>query len=223
MKIGVFGDSFADKHSKDIWWQYLGSVHGHDVTSFGENGSSLPFSADLIDYHQQHFDKIIWCATSVNRITFWHNNKAYHNTGQGRVASTSDIELNKKSDIVHQYLTQVFDFHFQEMLGHALVKFMLQKYPHLTVIPCFETPMYFQQEPGFNLYELCRLEIEHCFPGQDPVDVILSPRDRRSGHLTKTNQKILARLINDNLDSSIFSTAYDNFVLHKDSLVEFGA
>ena len=44
MKIGVFGDSFADsKTPKDIWWKYLANDYQHNVECFGEFGSGLVF------------------------------------------------------------------------------------------------------------------------------------------------------------------------------------
>ena len=56
MKIGVFGDSYADKNAgNDVWFNRLFLDYSHDVTSFGEMGSSIMFSATLI---QEHFSKI---------------------------------------------------------------------------------------------------------------------------------------------------------------------
>jgi hypothetical protein len=225
MKIGVFGDSFADKTCRDIWWQYLENIYGHDVTCFGEGGSSLSFSVDLIDYYHDQFDYLIWCATSVNRISFWYKDIAYHNTGTFKPLLTGNTVLDNKRSIIHQYLTEVFDCHFQEILGHALIHFMLQKYPKLIVIPCFSTPVYFMQHHGFNLYKLCEMETECFFPTHDTFSIINSDQDQRQGHLTVTNQKILAQLIQEDLMantvSHIFSTSYDNFVFDKSLFSEF--
>jgi len=222
MKIGVFGDSFANKHCSDIWWKYLQTQHGHDVRCFGEGGSSLSFSVDLIEYHHRDFDTIIWCATSVNRISFWHKDRAYHNTGTSRPESSGDYELDDKKKIIHDYLTRAYDWHFQEILGQALIHFMLEKYHNLTIIPSFNTPVYFMQDPGFNLYDLCVMETEFFFPGQETSAIVNSDRDQRQGHLTKTNQKILAELINNDLDHGIFSISYENFVFDKTLRAEFG-
>ena len=47
MKIGVFGDSYADKTQDEllIWWGILKQTTGHDVECFGESASSIMFSA----------------------------------------------------------------------------------------------------------------------------------------------------------------------------------
>ena len=55
MKIGVFGDSFAEKNAKKIWWQFLQN-YGHEVTCFGEGGSSIVWSAKQIIDAKNDFD-----------------------------------------------------------------------------------------------------------------------------------------------------------------------
>jgi len=222
MKIGVFGDSFADKTCSHIWWKYLHAVHDHDVSCFGEGGSSLSFSVELIDFYHQDFDQIIWCATSVNRISFWHKDRAYHNTGTSKPTPCGDVAIDEKRKIIHDYLTRAYDWHFQEILGHALISYMLTKYPKIMIVPCFQVPVYFMKDPGFNLYDLCVLETQCFFPGRDASTVINSDLDHRQGHLTQTNQKILAKLIDANLGPGIFSTSYENFIFDKNRISEFG-
>lgn len=223
MKIGVFGDSFACHNANHIWWRYLETNHGHQVTSFGEGGSSLGFSVECLDSHYKNFDRLIWCVTTVNRISIWHKDKIYHNTGTFKCKHTGDYLLDRKLDVIHQYLTEAFDFHFQEILGHALVHWMLDKHPNLMIVPSFSTPVYFMQEHLFNLYDLCKKEVQYIFPGQDAENIVNNSQDGRDGHLTDTNQRILARLIDANLDSRIFFTEYDNFCFDADVLrKEFG-
>jgi hypothetical protein len=65
------------------------------------------------------------------------------------------------------------------------------------------------------------METEYLFPNKDPIDVINSATDRRHGHITDTNQKILANLINQSLDSKIFDTSYENFVFDQRIQKEF--
>ena len=223
MKIGVFGDSFACRDCTHIWWQYLESDHGHQVISFGEGGSSLGFSVEKIDNHHGEFDRLIWCMTTVNRISIWHDDRAYHNTGTHKPAPTGDWLLDRKLNIIHQYLVEAFDPHFQEIMGHALVGFMLQKYPNLMIVPSFATPVYFMQEHKFNLYHLCQKETQCLWPHQDPHSMINGPQDGREGHLTKTNQRILASLINSQLGCPIFTADYNDFSFDPQVLAaEFG-
>ena len=211
MNIGVFGDSYADKNSITIWWQYLKSIHGHKVECFGEPGSSLSFSVDLIQQHHAKFDRIIWCATSVNRISFWHKDKIYHNTGTHRFENSGDIVLDRKRAVIHDYLVEMFEWHYQEILGKSLIDYMQKHYDNLLIIPCFITPVYFLQEHKFNLFDLCTMEVKNAYPQIPPENIINSHKDLRHGHITKGNQIILANLINNQLDQSIFCTDYSKF------------
>lgn len=221
MRIGVFGDSFADRTCNKIWWRYLESIHGHKVKSFGESGSSLSFSIEMMDNHAHEFEKLIWCFTSVNRQSFWYKDRIYHNTGTHRPNATGDPILDQKLRVIHDYISLAFDWPLQERFGKALIPFMLSKFSNLTIIPCFGTPVYFMEEKKFNLYRLCQIETENLFPNKNSEDIINSKIDRRQGHITDTNQKILAELINRDLDSKIFDTAYENFITDQRIYQEF--
>ena len=213
MKIGVFGDSFANRNDTHAWWNYLSSEHGHHVRCFGEAGSSLSFSVDLLEVNHQDFDHVIWCATSTNRISFWHRDRAYHHTGTVGPTVTGDPILDAKRDITHRYLTMAFEPHFHEIQGRALIDWCLVRYPNLTIIPCFAMPVYFMRAPGFNLFELCEKEVQAAFPGSDMAKIVNSKVDQRQGHLTTPNHQTLARLLASDLRTGIFQASYDDFVL----------
>lgn len=219
MKIGVFGDSFASKFESSVWWNYLEDNYNCSVECFGEPGSSLGFSVNLIQSHAMRFDFIIWCVTSVNRISFWHKDQIYHNTGQTRPNPSNDVILNRRRHIVHDYLTNdVFDWHFQETLGHALVWYMLNQLPNLAIIPCFSTPVYFMKEHKFNLYELCLKEIQACHPNVEPFQYVNGSRDLRKGHLCQPNQRVLAKFVKNNLVPGIMIPDYNDFEFDKSLL-----
>jgi hypothetical protein len=211
MKIAVFGDSFAEKKSTHSWWRFLQSDHGHEVSCFGESGSSLSYSTDLIQEYAQNHDWIIWCMTSVNRISFWYKDKIWHNTGTSKPEITGDQELDHKRHIIYHYITDCFDWHFQEMLGHSLMHYMLNRYPNLTIIPCFPTPVYYMQKPQFNLWEICKLETLSVHPEIDPYQYVNTWQDHRRSHLTQINHRILANLISYNLMPGIFVAEYTKF------------
>ena len=220
MKIGIFGDSFAEKNHTKIWWRYLESNHGHSVESFGESGSSLSFSMEMIENYSHRFDKLIWCFTSVNRISFWYKDRVYHNTGS-KPQLSGDAVLDQRLEFVNDFIVLAFDWAGQERFGKALAEHSLRKYENMMIIPCFSTPIYFMEQHKFNLFDLCNLEIKHLFPGKDPAKIHCSDLDARHGHLTDTNQKILADLINQNLDLKIFDTSYENFVFDQSIYKEF--
>jgi hypothetical protein len=218
MKIGVFGDSFADKtFLNNTWWNYLRD-YGHTVSSFGEAGSSLAFSAGLLWTHVSEFDHVIWCVTSVNRVSFQYLDRNYHVTNSFDNVE-SDDEVARRQRISKDYLTFVHDSHGYEVLGYLAVQAALKKFDNITVIPCFATPVYFMQTPGFNLCELSSREAAHFFPGQDLYSIQKNYHDRRAAHFLASTHRQLAVLIDQAVQKKhqLFSADYNSFSNPKQS------
>jgi hypothetical protein len=212
VKIGVFGDSFADKNCNKIWWKYLETEHAHDVTSYGQGGSGIVFSARLICDLFQNFDLVIWCLTSPNRVLVNHDEKQYHVTGAR--FDCDDPELQIKIDAACQYLAHVFDWNDGDFVGRCIMSYVQKQVDNLLIVPSFPTPVYPDAAAaGFNLYDLCGIETAHYFPGLQVHEVYERYHDIRAGHLTDVNQRVLSELINQNLKPGLFSTAYTNFAV----------
>jgi hypothetical protein len=216
MKIGVFGDSFADSNtSKSIWWKYLAEQYQHDVECFGESGSSLVFSATKLLNSYQNYDLVIWCATSSNRLTIWHRANfkeiPVHVTGRHH-KTYSDPEIQEKINIAEQYINHVFDWPEGEFVGHCVVNTVQSIIPNLLIIPSFTTPIYYKKDAGFNLYDLCSRETKTYFPnGKEIADIMDEYHDTRAGHFTAETHQTLAKLVSQSLRPGIFSTKYENF------------
>lgn len=215
MKIGVFGDSYAEKKYQHfaepvIWYNFLNTEYGHTVECFGESGSSILFSAELIKQHSKNYDLNIWCVTTPGRFSLPHKigDGSFHITTASDRCPSNDIELITKHKICTDYLKYIFDWTTENLVSKALVSFIQQECPNLLIIPCFPPPL----EAEFNLYNLCEQETNFYFPNQSIPEVYEKYIDLRPGHLTVNNQKILAKLINDNLISGVFQTSYSNFV-----------
>jgi len=208
MNIGIFGDSFADKSTtKNIWWKYLNSEYNHKIECFGENGSSILFSANQILEHYTSYEFIIWCLTNPPRITIYHQNNAVHLTGRHH-QHVKDIELQEKVNITEQFLNKVADIESQELNGHCIAEYVKSKVSNMLVVPTFQTK-YIGKE--FNLFELCQQESFAYFPNKS-VDVIYDDyEDLRAGHFTDSTHKILAELISKSLQPGIFTANYSDF------------
>lgn len=73
MKIGIFGDSFADEHMKNgkSWIECLREDYDYDaVTSFGYGGTSIEWSYNNFLINVDNFDFIIFLLTDERRIHF---------------------------------------------------------------------------------------------------------------------------------------------------------
>ena len=207
MKIGVFGDSFADKNCHDIWWKYL-EDYGHTVTCFGEAGSSILFSAKLILEHANNFDLCIWAITNPPRFSLKDDKgNNFHFTGtEHKKVLKSDVELIEKIKSADMYFKNLFDWEEADLVGTSLYHYLSTK-TNLLALPCFYSPL----RVNFNLYEVCEREAQYFFPNKDIVGIYKNYADTRDGHLCPNNQKILSRLINENLKPGIFEARYDDF------------
>jgi hypothetical protein len=214
MKIGVFGDSYADKGFKTssnlIWYNMLEHLYGHQVDCFGEGGSSIMFSADLIQQKAKDYDLVIWCLTNPGRFTLPHviNGRNIHITTSWDKCNIPDAEISKKHNVCIDYLKYIFDWNTESFIGKCIVSYLQNMHGNILVIPCFPAPL----DAVFNLYTVCEQEANHYFPGKTIPEIYQLYQDMRPGHLTIENQKILAELINANLNPGIFQAGYDDFV-----------
>jgi len=209
LNIGVFGDSYAEKKSSStIWYRLLQDKHGHTVESFGEGGSSINFSARLINQLAKNYDLVIWCVTTPGRFSFQVDRDQHHVTTAWDKYQGNNIEVKKKHQTCISYLKYVFDWEEENFVGRSVVSYITKQHNNIMIIPCFPPPL----NSEFNLYTLCEKEAQTYFPGKTIPEIYQKYHDLRPGHISDENQKILAQLINDNLQPGVFQTNYDYFV-----------
>lgn len=213
MKIGVFGDSFAEKAyiqstTPVIWYQYLTCL-GHSIECWGESSSSIYFSAHQIYEKSNNYDLIIWCVTTPGRFSFKNNNNEWHHViGTSDQYVGNDPEINKKHNVCVDYLKWMFEWDSANFIDHCVVTQVAQQSKNVMLIPCFPPPL----SANFNLYTLAEKEAQHWFPNQTLPEIYQNYHDSRAGHISKHNQEILATLINKQLGPGIFTANYDDFV-----------
>lgn len=213
MKIGVFGDSFAEKGYINhpfpiIWYQYL-AQEGHDIECWGQGGSSIYFSAHQIQQKYRDYDLVIWCVTTPGRISFKHNHNWHHVTTSQDQYNGSDIEINKKHQVCVDYLKWMFDWEAENFIERCVVNQVSEECANVLLIPCFPPPL----QAKFNLYTLAEREAQHWFPNQTIPEIYQKYQDLRAGHISKDNQKVLASLINKQLQPGLFIADYNDFII----------
>jgi hypothetical protein len=209
VNIGVFGDSFAEKGADEtIWFRLLQTKHGHTVTSFGESGSSINFSARLVDSLAKNYDLVIWCVTTPGRFSFQVDNYQHHVTTAWDKYRGNIPEIEKKHQACINYLKYVFDWEEENFVGRSIISYITKQHNNIMIIPCFPPPI----NKEFNLYTVCENEAQHYFPNKTIPEIYQKYHDLRPGHISHENQKILAQLINNNLQPGIFQTDYNNFI-----------
>lgn len=214
MKIGVFGDSFAESTSDEIWWRYLHTLHGHEVRCFGEGGSSLVWSAKKILENYRDFEFVIWCVTSSQRITVWHRADyreiAVHVTGSN--ISHPNPEMQQKIEATRQYLIHAWDAPDNEFISECIIEKVKNTVSNMLLIPCFGPPLYLDcPDPKFNLFTLSEMEARYYFPNTSLVQIYQAYDDLRQGHLTQSSNIKLAEIVNGSLRPGILCAEYEVF------------
>ena len=209
MRIAVFGDSFAARQSApQIWWQVL-KTFGHEVDCYGEPGSSIGFSARLIEQHAKNYDLAIWCVTTPGRFSIETSQGLVHTSGR---IHSDNVEVSAIGEAVESYRKYLFDWDTENLAGKALVAYLELRFKNILVIPSFPPPIYTHPDPiGFNLYILSEQEAKAYFPGKTLPEIYEKYHDLRPAHLTHVNNYRLAELINQNLKPGLFQTSYENF------------
>jgi len=212
LKLGIYGDSYADKKGlPEIWWRLLGSKYGHDVTSFGEGGSSIMFSAHLIEKNHQHFDLNIWCITTTGRFSFKNSKGDYVHTATPPEIITNnpkwDHESRKKLEVSNNFLKYVCDFNDEDFIGTAIAHYHLAK-GNICIIPCFVSPLNTEN----NLFEACVNEIFHYFGHRDVCALYKEWEDLRPAHFSPINNQVIAQMVAENLKPGILEIDLCRFV-----------
>lgn len=211
MKIAVFGDSFADRHLTESWWNLLEERHGHNVRSFGLDASSIYFSARLLDLYASQFDLVIWALTESDRVSVFVDSNLLH-LGPGGFKSQDqsfDLQLRRKYHQIYQeYLKYIFDRREIDFAAKNVTQNLMTRHGNVMILPCFYHPL--QQD--FYLYQVSQKESQHYFSDKDLAQTWREHHDLRQGHLLPRNHEILADLLSENLEPGIFQTNLDCFV-----------
>lgn len=219
MKIGVFGDSFANhvcdlREDATIWYKIL-RQQGHSVEVFGESGSSILFSAVKIEQAAQNYELVIWCLTTPGRISFRTDNNQWHHVWtQKTVCKSDDVEVKKKHEVAVEWIKWMVDNELDNLESAALVRDLQIRHQNILVVPCFRQPM----KAKFNLSMISELEMRHWFPDKSLFNVHQEWQDLRPGHIAQRNQIVLGELIGDALSPGIFQTSMNNFNLPTETL-----
>lgn len=214
MKIGVFGDSFADRwhHPEDIdesWMQYL-EDHGHYVESYGLGATSTWFSFERFLGLYEYFDAVVFAYSHHTRmhvlpekyapISSHHDkiDQVYHTyTYQNANDEEREeiITLLKAADISKNL---VFNWFVQHKIFEEVNRICRQHNIKLVNLMPFadkETLL------GYNLKE----SHGDCLYNLVPVvmkELDLCQLDPRQCHLSLENNQILGKVILDSINNN---------------------
>jgi hypothetical protein len=207
MKIGVFGDSYADPNPwrETSWIHYLSSEKNIEIQTFSASGTSHWWSYKEFLNNYTKFDAVIFCHTSPMRWPYLP--KEYHgrewNVGyEGKNITSDDFQQN-----INRFFGDVFEEPLLAFISSSIIKEVNQrcKQENIYLVNlCMESDyrVYQSSEIDFpiltNLDNLSRLERTRMEGKEYNTCELLSKLktfDVRANHLSPANNRLLANLL----------------------------
>lgn len=213
MKIGIFGDSFANfrriKNSSLDWVQILGTKYS--ITNYGEKASSFYFSADNFLKHHKNFDKVIFCITGCGRLYLPEHSAytqivpnfgpkssrhAYPSIGELKSEELADQKSIEIVNAVKSYYMYIENLSERAYFQQCAVRDLRRIRPD---------GLFFENE----LWDVSFAEDEFYLKGKNRNDYF----DNRHCHLSVENNKRLAELVDEWIKNPSVSFNLDQFIL----------
>jgi hypothetical protein len=144
---------------------------------------------------------------SGRQTVYWEDKPVHFSFGADFKNHPSKFVREQWLLFVDYWQSNLLDWDNERIIGKALTHYVSDLCKNVMIIPCFQDPL----ECNFNLFELSRREAEFCFGPTDAENFYSKYQDLRSGHLSITNQRILAEEIKTKLTPGIFQIDYSKF------------
>lgn len=205
MKIGVFGDSFADEfnmfRTDNMSWANQLRNFGYDITNHGKCASSLYFSYRQLLEHHSNYDKVIFLITGSGRFYLDHLPEKLRHVAHGRVnylrAENPNGENREIIVALEHYYTYLQNYNFENTIHQLLIKECKAVRPDALFISCF--PQYAE---GFNLNMVSEHDIVELKKNYDTENFIIN--DKRFCHMNDNNNLLVAKKIKTWLEGGSF-------------------
>lgn len=235
MKIGIFGDSYANSnlYPEDAvervgksWGEVLSEKY--DVTNFGLGGSSTYYSYLNFLENNQKFDKVIFIYSKIGRITLtperYLKSPVFGYPRTQQICGANDVEISinmlRESDPTSKdmlTLTVALDYYLylentqEQHIINSLYRDMVSvKRPDALVLSSFGTC----DRHKMVLFDISGKEYDAWHPAID--DIITTHREIRRCHMTEENNIIFASRIEEWIKTNSFNMNLDMFVTPPD-------
>jgi hypothetical protein len=218
MKIGIFGDSFADPRKLNpslTWIEIL--AEKYDVTNHAIAGSNLYFSITEIKKYHTNYDKIIFVVTNPGRlkVATW----LPLDIEQQFIVPTMVKFLNK-FDLVHyqklaweaakQYYDYLQDINYDDYIHNLMLKDIKETVSNIILVPAF-----LDSWTNVNSAMVQITSKENKFWGLCWEDVIEKYKeDIRNCHMTAENNAIFASKVEEWLNNKPVHIDLNDFVIN---------
>jgi hypothetical protein len=214
MKIGIFGDSFADfnnafsNNENESWIASLQKTIDAKFGTYARSGTSLWYSFDLFLKNYQSYSHIVFCFTYPHRIHYlpekFNGFEHVKDPGFIKFLPKDQLEFKEIFSVYWKHLfNEKFDLFVCNQIFNVVQDICTQNNIKLVNLLPFDT------ETG--IYDISKREGD-CYLGLQAISSLeietstskrLPPiGDRRWCHLTKENNDILAELIKKSIDNN---------------------
>lgn len=228
MKIAVFGDSYSASsymNPSPTWVDLL--AEKHNVQNFSLSGSSLYFSVSLLLKHSWNFEKNILVVTQPGRIMIpnEHHVPQLHQRAIAGIRTIDHLEKNlTESDnflqryynAAKEYFMYLQDNQYDSYIHSLMVRDAIQKVPNLIVIPAFPN----SDVPGINI-SMHHIYIKECEGWGETEHTAKEYRDIRNCHMTKENNVIFAKKVEEWISGSPVYINVDDFESNPDNKSDY--
>ena len=223
MKIGIFGDSFAeddyDESSHGWAWHVSKNLPKAHIDNYGKGASSIYFTYSKFLKEHTKYDRVIVFGTDVSRLylpdmpTHWRIN---HVCGPGhfdegseswlRWQETGTFNITNVPDEIREAITlyykHIINYDQENKMRELMITDMQKLRPDMLYFDCFyETTRFSKYLP---IVEISTLEIPESF-GQGPFI------DNRKNHMNEENNRIFGEKVTNWINTSQFEMNITEF------------
>jgi hypothetical protein len=203
MKIGIFGDSFADEQNifrpDNLSWANQIRESGYDVDNYGKCASSLYYSYLQLKEHHEKYDKIIFTITGDGRLFLEHLPETMQHISHGRIENLKNETNGEYLHVIkaiEYYYAHLHNYSYAKTTHRLLLKECMAIRPDALFIPCFVESL--DGGEDFNLNMISDYDRNQIDSGCVIVE------DRRFCHMNDNNNSLVAGKIKDWINSGEF-------------------
>jgi hypothetical protein len=218
MKIGIYGDSYADPTQMNptpSWPALLASKY--DVTNHAVAGSNLYYSLTQLLKHSNSYDKNILVVTQPRRIMI----PEHYTVSEPRkrfIAGIGTVEhmikdtenesfMIKFYEAAKQYFILLQDSKYEDYIHRLMITDLIKRVPNLIVIPGFA-----QSGVPLNIHSIYEIYAKETTAWNETTESVRQYRDIRNCHMTAENNSIFASKVEEWISGSPVYINVNDFV-----------
>ena len=213
MKIGIFGDSFADDYN--LWPSHFEGVgpswidyirdQNIEVDNYAYGGSGLYYSYEKFISSFEKYDRIIFLVTTPGRITVARDGEYGHwfniNQVEKELEVCFDYEKKIRLNAVYNYFKYIKNDQFDNLVHDLLIDHISKKHDTILMLPSLESSRINNQIPlsAISKFEADFWNLSEVIPHSRDLF------DARKCHMCEENNLMIGKEIFNWIETDKFS------------------